>query len=158
MRITGRVGSQPIHVLVDSGSTHNFLDSVTAKKLRCTLLRIPPLVVAVAGGTQLQCQTMCKGFTWTLLGTEYKTDAYIVSLGSCDIVLGVQWLATLGSILWNFEDLTMEFFIKGRRHKLRGAKKSKVEWEKGKDQRTLCQAVQLFAVHIEPIQLEATVL
>jgi len=60
------------------------------------------------------------------------TDAYIVSLGSCDMVLEVQWLSTLGSILWNFEDLTMEFFIKGRRHKLRGIKKSKVKWEKGK--------------------------
>jgi len=158
MRITGRVGSQPIHILVDSGSTHNFLDSATAKKLRCTLLRIPPLAVAVAGGTQLQCQTMCKGFVWTLLGTEYRTDAYIVSLGSCDMVLGVQWLATLGSILWNFEDLTMEFSINGRRHKLRGTKKSEVEWAKGKNQKTLCQAVQLFAVHIEPIQLGATVL
>jgi len=89
-------------------------------------------VVALAGGTQLQCQRMCKGFTWSLLGTEYVTDAYIVSLGSCDMVLGVQWLSTLGSILWNFEDLTMEFFFKGRRHKLRDAKKSEVEWLKEK--------------------------
>ena len=99
MRITGKVGSQPIHILVDSGSTHNFLDFATVKKLRCALLRIPPLVVAVAGGTQLRCQRMCKGFTWSLLETKYVTDAYIVSLGSCDMVLEVQWLSTLGSIL-----------------------------------------------------------
>ncbi|KAJ8440977.1 hypothetical protein Cgig2_020006 [Carnegiea gigantea] len=48
--ITGKVGSRPIHILVDSGGTHNFLDSTTAKKMRCALLRIPPLVVVVAGG------------------------------------------------------------------------------------------------------------
>jgi len=52
----------------------------------------------------------------------------------------------------------MEFFFQGRRYKLRGAKKSEVEWDKGKNQRTLCQAVQLFAVHIKPVQPEMTVL
>jgi len=93
MRVTGRVGSQLIHILVDSGSTHNFLDATTAKRLRCELLKIPPLVVAVADGTQLECQTLCRGFAWTLIETggmsEYITDPYIVSLGSCDMVLGV---------------------------------------------------------------------
>ncbi|KAA3477585.1 Transposon Tf2-6 polyprotein [Gossypium australe] len=34
---------------------------------------------------------------------------FIVS--SCDIVLGVQWLATLGSILWEFTKLTIQFYL-----------------------------------------------
>ena len=61
MRITGKVGSQPIHLLVDSGSTYNFLNSTIAKRLRSILSRIHPLVVAVAvlvavaGGIQLKC-------------------------------------------------------------------------------------------------------
>ena len=86
MRVTGRVESRLIHILIDSGSTHNFLDATTAKRLRCELLKIPPLVVAVGNGAQLDCQTLCRGFTWTLIETggmtEYITDAYIVSLGS----------------------------------------------------------------------------
>lgn len=127
MKVTGKVSSQLIHMLVDSGSTHNFLDSTTTKKLKCELLRIPPLVIGVADGAQLKCQTVCKGFTWSLMGTEYTTDGYIIPLGSCDMVLGVQWLSTLGSILWNFEDLTMEFFLGGRRHKLKGIKRTEVE-------------------------------
>jgi len=62
MRVTGKVGSQVLHILVDSKSTHNFLDVTTAKKLKCELQKISPLVVAVADGAQLQCQWMCKGF------------------------------------------------------------------------------------------------
>jgi len=62
---------------------------------------------------------------------EYETDIFIVSLGSCDMVLGVQWLATLGSITWNFEKLTMEFICGGRRHLLQGLQKNQVEWPKG---------------------------
>ena len=98
MRVTSRVGSEILHILVNSGSTHNFLDATTAKKLRCELQKIPPLTVAVADGAKLQCQWMCKGFRWFLEDMAYKTDAYIVSLGSCDMILGIQWLSTLGSI------------------------------------------------------------
>ena len=89
MRVTAKVGSQPIHILIDSGSTHNFLDSSTAKKLRCELLKIPQLVVVVADRAQLKCQGMCRGFTWTLVDIEYVSDVYLVSLGSYDMVLGV---------------------------------------------------------------------
>jgi len=29
MRVQGKVCSQPLHILIDSGSTHNFLDMTT---------------------------------------------------------------------------------------------------------------------------------
>jgi len=94
MKVTGCVGSQPINILIDSGSTHNFLDVPTAKKLRCELLRIPPLRVAVADGAQLSCQAICRGFNFTLLDVDHTTDIYIVPLGCYDMMLGVQWLST----------------------------------------------------------------
>ena len=76
---------------------------------------------------------MCTSFTWILGDIEYVTDVFIVPLGSCDMVLGVQWLATLGSNLWNFEELTMEFSFRGRRHLLQGIKKAAVEWPPGNE-------------------------
>ena len=50
IRVTGKVSSQPVHILIDSGSTHNFLDSSTAKKLKCEILKIPPLIEVGADG------------------------------------------------------------------------------------------------------------
>lgn len=35
MRVRGRVKGKMVHVLVDSGSTHNFMDLDIAKKLGC---------------------------------------------------------------------------------------------------------------------------
>ena len=37
MRVKGHVGKRTLHILVDSGSTHNFLDETFAKRLGCRL-------------------------------------------------------------------------------------------------------------------------
>ena len=36
-------------------------------------------------------------------------DFFVLPLRGCDVVLGVQWLITLGPILWDFQHLTMQF-------------------------------------------------
>jgi len=131
MRVIGKVGSQSIHILIDSDSIHNFLDSSTAKKLRYELQKIPPLVVAVANGAQLKCIGMCRNFAWSLGDLECVSEVYLVPLGSCDMVLGVQWLSTLGPILWNFENPTMEFYLEGKKHLMQEIKGTEVSWPQG---------------------------
>ncbi|GKC80349.1 hypothetical protein Tco_1131123 [Tanacetum coccineum] len=46
----GHVGKQLLHILVDCGSTHNFLDLNAPKRLRCKMRKICPLQVYVANG------------------------------------------------------------------------------------------------------------
>ncbi|GJY87372.1 reverse transcriptase [Tanacetum coccineum] len=96
MRISGHVSKHTLHILVDCGSTHNFLDLDTANKLGC----------------QLRCRDV-----------EFQSDVMIIPLGGCEMVLGIQWLATLGNILTNFKELRMEFKYKGKRVLLRGTPK-----------------------------------
>lgn len=37
------------------------------------------------------------------------------------MVLGIQWLVTLDDILWNFNQLKMQFSLKGNKISLRGS-------------------------------------
>ncbi|XP_056690204.1 uncharacterized protein [Spinacia oleracea] len=89
MRVTGTRNNKMFHVLVDSGSTHNFLGLELAKKLGCEIESIPSQ------------------------GKTFTADMMLIVLGGCDMVLGVQWLATLGPICWDFKALLMEFTIDG---------------------------------------------
>ena len=49
-----------------------------------------------------------------------RFEAYTF-LGGCDVVLGIQWLAELGLILWDSKNLRMKFIVDGRKFALRGA-------------------------------------
>lgn len=98
MRVQGKVKDKLFHILVDSGSTHNFLDPTLAKKLGCNIESIPSQAVAVADGNHLQCQHVCKCFQWSMQGQQFEANVLLISLGGSDMVLGVQWLTTLGPI------------------------------------------------------------
>ncbi|KAL5715477.1 hypothetical protein ACHQM5_017290 [Ranunculus cassubicifolius] len=61
--LKGRVKNRNLTMLVDTGSTHNFLDTNTAKALGCICTDTPAHQVIVAGGSHLTCNKVCHGFS-----------------------------------------------------------------------------------------------
>ncbi|GJV55887.1 putative mitochondrial protein [Tanacetum coccineum] len=80
-----------------------------AKRIGCRIKKTYPLQVDVPGGNKMISAFECKDLIWSLQGMEFETDAMLLLLGACEMVLGVQWLSTLGDIQWNFESMNMEF-------------------------------------------------
>ncbi|PHT49607.1 hypothetical protein CQW23_09354 [Capsicum baccatum] len=87
--LTMIVKGKAIHVLIDIGSTHNFLDYNTARKLGCLLTAITPFGVSVADGKKVQSNYMCKGLTWKMQGVTFDSDMLILPIGGCNKVLGI---------------------------------------------------------------------
>nr|GEX56677.1 hypothetical protein [Tanacetum cinerariifolium] len=52
--------------------------------------------VDIPGRAQLTSKNMCKKFAWKIHEEEFVVDDMLLPLGGCDMVLGVQWLSTLG--------------------------------------------------------------
>jgi hypothetical protein len=120
MRLIGWIGSHKIIVLVDSGSTHNFLDSSVGKKLKVSISREQRIKVKVANGDEVVSEGKCMQIEVQLQKFYFTTDAYMIMLAGCDMILGIQWLVSLGSIIWNFKVLTMEFTIANHTFLLQG--------------------------------------
>uniref|UniRef100_A0A151UFB4 Uncharacterized protein n=1 Tax=Cajanus cajan TaxID=3821 RepID=A0A151UFB4_CAJCA len=119
MCVTGYHKKKPLHVLNDSDSTHNFLDIEVVKRLGCRIDAFDSLVVV--DGTKINVSVVVKRFQWTIQQTKFTYDMLLIPLGCCDLVLGVEWLVSLGDIVWNFNKLQMECYVPGKRHVLRGA-------------------------------------
>lgn len=119
MRVTGSAKGKTIHILIDCGSTNNFLDYECAKKLGCKKEEKLPFNVTTASGSLIS-KHKCKNFRWRMHGVEFCTDIMLLPLGGCNMVLGIQWLVTLGPILWDFSQLQMEFSHAGKKVMLRG--------------------------------------
>ncbi|XP_071695748.1 uncharacterized protein [Rutidosis leptorrhynchoides] len=131
-RVCGKVQNKTLHILIDSDSTHNFLDLDMAKKLGCNLKQIRPMTVKVPGGNQIVSTNECTGFKWKMLFEVFVDDMIVIPLGGCDMVLGIQWLKPLGDIVWNFDSLQMVFKYGNKRMVLRGTTKKPVQWMDGK--------------------------
>ncbi|GJW90770.1 reverse transcriptase [Tanacetum coccineum] len=130
--IKGIVGKKVLHILVGCGSTRNFLDVTSVKKLGCKLRSTSPLQVFIANGQEMMSSYECKQFQLSLHGETFTIDVMLLPSGGCEMVLGIQWLATLGDINCNFQNLTMEFWYTKRRMVLKGTKHTTIHWMQGK--------------------------
>jgi hypothetical protein len=102
-------------ILLDSESTHNFLGIGAAARLGVDLRGRTGLRMAVANDDHITSLRCCRGLHIGIEGEPFIIDCYGLTLGSFDMVLGVQWLKALGSILWDFGRQTMAFVHNGRR-------------------------------------------
>lgn len=103
MMLRGLNGKVRLHVLVDTGNTHNFINEQIVKKLDFPIHEVNGIQVEIANGKEMKCDVLCKYFVWTMQKQEFKADMYLLPLGSYDLILGIQWLKTLGNIQQDFE-------------------------------------------------------
>ncbi|GJY88666.1 retrotransposable element Tf2 [Tanacetum coccineum] len=115
MIIKALVAKHLLHLLMDTGRTYNFIDLFTTKKLGCKLTKTYPLQVTIAGGNKMIIQYMVYDFRWSIQGYQFKTNVMLLPLGGCEMVLGIQWLSTLGNIQWNFHELVIQFVYEGKK-------------------------------------------
>ncbi|XP_070011218.1 uncharacterized protein LOC142162326 [Nicotiana tabacum] len=83
IHMTGYNNKRPLQILLDGGSTHNFIDCEYAKRLGCTIS--------------------------STKGTSYTSDLIVFPVGRYDLVLGALWMKTLGPVTMDYTDLTMSF-------------------------------------------------
>ncbi|KAJ0095181.1 hypothetical protein Patl1_15035 [Pistacia atlantica] len=120
MRVTEKIGPHEVMVLIDSGSTHNFISNCLASMLRLPVVPMETFPVQVANGERLTCQGRYDKVRVELQGTEFYLTLFSLPLSGLDLVLGIQWLEILGSVVCNWKQLTMDFIWKNQDRRLQG--------------------------------------
>ena len=70
--------------------------------------------VMVGNGVEIPCASVCKGVPIKLQSNSFEVDLYVMPLSGADVILGVQWLKTLGPVLTDYDNLTMKFISDGK--------------------------------------------
>jgi hypothetical protein len=122
MRVIAILNGQKTVVLLDTGSTHNFMDGTLAKTLKLPIDVESNFGVRVANGQVIRTLGECKEVKFKMQGLHLKLTFNLLELGGCGIVLGTQWLSTLGVISWDFKNLVMGFMHEGKQVWLQGLK------------------------------------
>ena len=90
-------------VLIDNGSTHNFLDLTMAKRLNLFTFPMPNMKVMVADGKKIEQVGKFHKVKLRIKDHNLTLEIYTVTLGGLDFVLGAQWLQTLGTYYANHQ-------------------------------------------------------
>ncbi len=134
------MGEKVLKILVDTGSTHSFLDFRVAKEVKARVEAAVPLLVTVANSHKILNKLKCPEFTWNMNDQPYKADLRIIRLEGSSMVLGIDWLKTYGKVTFNYIDNTVTLDENGRQLMLKGLTEgSKLKMLTAKEWYTDCQ-------------------
>jgi hypothetical protein len=92
MKLVVNIHGVRLLTLLDSGSTHNFVDTEAVVRAGIIFSASVGLRVAVANGDRLTSPGCCRQLPMSIHGECFIHDYYGLALGTYDMVLDVQWL------------------------------------------------------------------
>jgi hypothetical protein len=120
-KIKGVVQGQRETMLIDGGASHNFIDIAMVERRHIPTIVFEGFLVEVEGGRTIACDRYIPQMSLTLGRYTLTHDFYVVDILDTNIILGVQWLSTLGPITTNYKTMEMSFNTEeGRRVTLKG--------------------------------------
>jgi hypothetical protein len=120
LKLIGYIKHWKVIILVDSGNTHNFIHRCIAQKTHCYIHAVNNFQIMITNCGSMKCGGHCENVHLQIGDYHLKSHMFSIDMGGCDIVLGADWLRTLGPILMDFKDLTMQFDQEGHRYKFQG--------------------------------------
>lgn len=101
---------------------------------------------------QITGSQMVEDFSWVKQGQQYSTDVILFLMVGCELILGMQWLKTLGSIVWHCLNLTIEFNKGDRRVKLTARRENKNQLLLEDKMQNQMMKLHNYMIHVVPWQ------
>lgn len=90
LRLIGKINQQPVQVLIDSGSTHNFIKPVVAEVLGLAAQDATTFRIYISNDDSLVCRYVCSQVALSMQGHVFSINLYALSIEGPDIVLRIQ--------------------------------------------------------------------
>ena len=115
----GHIKKKKVIVLIDSGNIHNLIHFKIAKELNLFLYAALECQVTVESGVTINFSRNCHNINLSMGEYVLNSPMLSIPMGGVDVVLGVQWLQSFGTISFNFQEIFMKFSSEGKEVELR---------------------------------------
>ncbi|KAH0781471.1 hypothetical protein KY290_001069 [Solanum tuberosum] len=95
MKLQGEINGKEVLILVDSGSTHNFVADSIVEEHNIPVEMVSTFGVQIRNGDIIHCNKVCRNLQIQLLGFTITQDYYPFAIGGADLIFGIKWLASL---------------------------------------------------------------
>ena len=119
-KLRGVIKKQQILVMLDSGPTDNFISPSLANHLKLKQENDRTLDILLGTGASVKGSGVCRGVQIKLQEMTFTTDFIVLELGNVDVILGIQWLRTLGKCEIDWGKHEYNFWYEGRKVSLTG--------------------------------------
>ncbi|KAF7840497.1 Transposon Ty3-I Gag-Pol polyprotein [Senna tora] len=110
IRFTGKIRGMEVQVLLDGGSSDNFIQPRLVRTLKLAVEPVSPFKVLVGNGHVLTGCSLVKSIPMLIQGHEIIISAHVLEVTGADIILGAQWLATLRPHIADYSTATIKFY------------------------------------------------
>jgi Retroviral aspartyl protease/Ty3 transposon capsid-like protein len=118
MRFKGQIGTFPIFALIDSGSTHSFVNPTVLKDHTSHIMATNPMVVMVANGERMVTDSKCQALLFSIQGHQFCHDLRLLPVQGYDVILGLDWLSQFSPMYIDWYNRWVEFHQHGERIRL----------------------------------------
>lgn len=157
LQIQGTKEGKHITMLIDSGSTHNFVSPSLVKQLHLPRVPCSPVSVLVANGEKLQSTQQVTSFSWQMQGETFEAPMLVLPIKGYDAILGVNWMKQVSPVVFDFCNGSILVTLQGQKVELKHCSKpSRVEVVNAEDKRRwvhkddCCFLIQVKAVETPP--------
>ncbi|WVZ11534.1 hypothetical protein V8G54_016064 [Vigna mungo] len=98
----------------------NLGEATVEEELKLPIIDTPPYSVSQGDGHQRMTRGRCEKVRISFKEATLEEEFYAFDLGEVDAILGVAWLGKLGELLINWEEMTMMYYLEGKRIRIIG--------------------------------------
>ncbi|WVZ62139.1 hypothetical protein U9M48_011919 [Paspalum notatum var. saurae] len=120
LKLRAIVNKKVMLILVDSGSSHSFINSAFVAKAGLSTIPAPPNQVKVASGHILTTDQMIPDLGWWCQGYTFHTSMRVLDIGAYDAILGFDWLQKHSPMQCDWATRTLNFSQQGQSIHLQG--------------------------------------
>jgi hypothetical protein len=102
LNLIGYIKHRKVIILVDSGSTHNFIHRHIAQETNFYICAVNNFQIMIANGRSMKCGGCCANMCLQIGEYQLKYHTFVIDMGGCNIVLGVERIRTLGPVIPDF--------------------------------------------------------